>query len=276
MCDREPLNEQKLLYADRVAEWFMTDTAELFDRVMQGEEGASALDARNRLSCYLEYKNNTSVGMAEISAYLENGGYEAEKIAEFFEKCEAEAEQNSLASGYANFAWRKDYILYEFFDHDDFGERIPCCGADFRLLLQTCAKYSKYMSFILENDELERFPVLKEHLVTRNEHHWLSGVYNKQLRYSQDSEVCFFNVTEQLLEGLLEIADDLWAFTHYYEFDNPEDPTFYRADGSVFFTSVTHEGEAEFSLRENETIEAFVTDAEKVQCCREELPESYY
>ena len=276
MSDREVMNEQKLLYADRVAEWFMSDTAELFDRVMKDEDGASALTARNRLSCYLEYKNSAPAGKAEIVEYLRNGGYEDDKIERFFEKCEKEVEQNSIESGYANFAWRKDYNLYEFRDHDDFGERIPCSGHDLELLWGTCAKHAKYVSFVLENDELEHFPVLKEHLVTRDEHHWLSGIYNRQLRYSQDSEVYFFNVTEKLLSGLFAIADDLWAFTHYYGFDNPEDPTFYREDGSVFFTAVTHEGEAEFTLREDENIDDFINSTECVDCYREETPEAYY
>jgi hypothetical protein len=48
-------------------------------------------------------------------------------------------------------------------------------------------------------------------------------------------------------------ADQLYAWLHPFL---PEDPAFYREDGSVLFGSVTHEHDAFFFLTENEIAEA--------------------
>ena len=39
---------------------------------------------------------------------------------------------------------------------------------------------------------------------------------------------------------------------------NPEDPIFYRADGSKFFLSVIHEGELELYVNDSEDISAIL------------------
>lgn len=143
-----------------------------------------------------------------------------------------------------------------FFDYDDAtGSDIIIEGKAFQVLLDLCFRYSKYVSFLTTEADFKKYPNLKSFLV--DEKNMLFEVYNKHLRYSENASVSFFYCTEECQNVIFGISKDLWAFIHGWGFSNPEDPTFYRSDGSVFFSSQIHEGHAAFYPREDEDISAF-------------------
>ena len=143
-----------------------------------------------------------------------------------------------------------------FFDYDDAtGSDIIIEGKAFQVLLDLCFRYSKYVSFLTTEADFKKYPNLKSFLV--DEKNMLFEVYNKHLRYSENASVSFFYCTKECQNVIFGISKDLWAFIHGWGFSNPEDPTFYRSDGSVFFSSQIHEGHAAFYPREDEDISAF-------------------
>ena len=143
-----------------------------------------------------------------------------------------------------------------FFDYDDAtGSDIIIEGKAFQVLLDLCFRYSKYVSFLTTEADFKKYPNLKSFLV--DEKNMLFEVYNKHLRYSENASVSFFYCTKECQNVIFGISKDLWAFIYGWGFSNPEDPTFYRSDGSVFFSSQIHEGHAAFYPREDEDISAF-------------------
>ena len=143
-----------------------------------------------------------------------------------------------------------------FFDYDDAtGSDIIIEGKAFQVLLDLCFRYSKYVSFLTTEADFKKYPNLNSFLVDGK--NMLFEVYNKHLRYSENASVSFFYCTEECQNVILGVSKDLWAFIHGWGFSNPEDPTFYRSDGSVFFSSQIHEGYAVFYPREGEDISAF-------------------
>ena len=148
-------------------------------------------------------------------------------------------------------------MSYLFFDHDGRGDEIPCADYDFELLLNICFQYSEYVSFIVEESDFARYPELISYTVNE-ERDQLLEAYNMHVRYSRESAVSFFYCSEEFKKLILSISKDLWSFIHAWGFANPEDPTFYRRDGSVFFSAIVHEGEAVLYPRKSEDISAFL------------------
>ena len=55
-------------------------------------------------------------------------------------------------------------------------------------------------------------------------------------------------------ELLNSISDDLRDFVNCWGINNPEDPSFYREDGTVFFCSTVHECIFDISIDPNEDV----------------------
>ena len=143
-----------------------------------------------------------------------------------------------------------------FFDYDDVtNSDIIIEGKAFEVLLDLCFRYSKYVSFLTTETDFKKYPNLNSFLV--DEKNMLFEVYNKHLCYSDNASVSFFYCTKECQNVILRISKNLWAFIHGWGFSNPEDPTFYRYDGSVFFSSQIHEGYGTFYPRKGEDISAF-------------------
>jgi len=64
----------------------------------------------------------------------------------------------------------------------------------------------------------------------------------------------------ELCELLLKITDSIFKWIDGWGFKNPEDPCFYRDDGSAFFTSVIHEGVVKLTPRENEDVSKIISN----------------
>ena len=64
-----------------------------------------------------------------------------------------------------------------------------------------------------------------------------------------------------MLRIILRISDNLFGYIDGWGYTNPEDPTFYRSDGSVFLKSEIHEGEVWLMPRNNEDVSQIVADS---------------
>lgn len=135
-------------------------------------------------------------------------------------------------------------------------------GDSFHDLLRVCARYCPVMSVaVLPTDE-EVLSVIRQFLLDEKDvplyqqEKKMAGylVIHGTKLYEQ-----YYRVCPGLLNELANIAsDDLFTMLHGWGYTNPEDPTFYRADGSIFFESVVHEGACYLHARKDEDVDMII------------------
>ena len=147
-------------------------------------------------------------------------------------------------------------IKYRFYDTDITGrENYDITGEHYKEVIQTCCKYCTELSLRIIDPqtcfmiELEQYRIsIDKNIVMAYTH------YYREFSIEYQKEVRFYKVTPALCELLLHISDSVFQWIFAYGYHNPEDPVFYRADGSIFFDCVIHEGYCTFMPRENEDI----------------------
>ena len=151
--------------------------------------------------------------------------------------------------------------IYNFYDTDPTGwEEYDISGEDYKELMRTCCKYSKTMSFIILDpdvvsylNELEKFNVEKD-----------DNIIDEKVRYGRPGQKIqpyrkYYRVCPELCELLISMTDSIFKLLLGWGQTNPDDPTFYRADGSVFFSSIIHEGEITLYPRDDEDVSNIVS-----------------
>lgn len=142
-------------------------------------------------------------------------------------------------------------VKYIFYDTDASGsEEYDLCGEDYKNLIQTCCKYCKTFSVIVSNFENPIVSKLQKFLIPAQD-----NIEFKYPHYGNNlSGVCYYNICSELCDILLQSANGIFEWIDGWNYNNPNDPTFYRNDGSVFFTSTIHEGICVLIPRENEDV----------------------
>lgn len=162
----------------------------------------------------------------------------------------------SVHDTYIVSAWAKADAVTDRDEEREFKEDVEIKGKNFELMLNVCFEYSKYVSFLVTETDFQKYSGLESFLV-QEEKHMLSEMYDKYLRYSRTGIVKFFYCSNEFKSFILSITKDLWSLIHGWGFENPEDPVFYRNDGSVFFSAVIHEGYGTFYPQRDEDVSAF-------------------
>ena len=163
---------------------------------------------------------------------------------------------------------------YRFYDSDDSGkEEYDITGLDYLKLLALCFKYCTSMAFrtcdygyiksIVPNGfEDFRIPVTDNVLAVYDHYQHRSAIMTN---ISGRFEIHHYNLNNKLKTVLSKYPNSVFSWLCTNEFANPEDPSFFRADGSVFFSSVTHEGECTIFLRSNESISELLTNSHWIE-----------
>ena len=144
---------------------------------------------------------------------------------------------------------------------DSVSGSISCdiCGKQYEDLIKLCCKYSSVFSIIVQVPamnvvkELEKFRIERPENIEFNHNHYVT-------KENTEPGGRFYKVCPQLCEFLLDKADSIYEWINGWDFENPEDPTFYRKDGSVFFTSVIHEGEVFLLPRDDEDVSIVINN----------------
>lgn len=142
-----------------------------------------------------------------------------------------------------------DYIFKSWNDSWDFVYDIE--DNMFQLLLEMCGKYCSYASFKYsdsENKEAQNFQVFKKFLVSSNysfsnnlsSGRSFSNQINKQTASPKQEIRYLYNVNTEFIEKMIELSPKLFSWIDGWGYHNPEDPYFYRADGSVFLATSVH------------------------------------
>lgn len=152
--------------------------------------------------------------------------------------------------------------MFYFLDHNDDECRELCIsGQDYALLIDTCFKYSAYLSLnigFLRRKSVE-VKIPKPYTIIEN-----------QSMPTLCDDIAILPCTETSKEYLLHTVNNLFEWIDWYE--NPEDITFYRADGSIFFWSLIHEGVCCLIDRPDEDVSGVVDTPDWHRCPPEEFP----
>ena len=155
-------------------------------------------------------------------------------------------------------------LKYEFYDYDWDGKNeysFDITGEDYKNLIDVCCKYSSVVSFIFFkrnkninlSQELEPYRITCPDSITHTFDHY------KYYNLVKNDEIRYYRVCAEVQCILVHYAESIFEWIQGWDFNNPEDPTFYRNDGSVFFTSTIHEGELSLTPRENENVSNIIS-----------------
>ena len=141
--------------------------------------------------------------------------------------------------------------MYYYHDYDDYkNEDITIEGEDYAELIETCFRYSSYFSLSFASKEIEQ-RVMKSLTPLRRD-----TENRSDLKYR-----CFYKCTEEAKTLFLTNTNDLfeWRKLEFDNLFNPENPRFYREDGSVFFWSEIHEGNCYLYNNADEDVTSIVS-----------------
>ena len=130
--------------------------------------------------------------------------------------------------------------VYRFYDSDYYGnEEYDITGGEYKSLIQLCCDYSKQVSFRYFGDRpTELYEVLenfKEKSIT-----YVSANQSKDTFVSE--EIVYYRVCPEICQILQEKVDGIFKWIYGRGHKNPEDPQFFKSDGSVFLASSIHNG----------------------------------
>ena len=155
---------------------------------------------------------------------------------------------------------------YIFYNTDLTGhEEYDISGEQYHALLEACFKYSDSFSIILSSSckadlskwENYRIPVEAYAKAVYSHYGDINTGTGDKIR---DYEIRQYTLCPELCHLISQHTDTLFSWICGWGFDNPDDPAFFREDGSVFFNSTIHEGECVLYLKANETLSRSLLD----------------
>ena len=144
---------------------------------------------------------------------------------------------------------------YIFYDTDESGnEDYDICGAHYKQLIHLCCQYCTVFSTVVTQPFSEIYGALKQFEIVKP-----SNIEIITGQYGPNGVTRFFYICPELEEVLLKIQG-IFDWMDGWGKHNPMDPTFYREDGSVLFTSTIHDGYCLICPNENENVEKIITN----------------
>lgn len=152
--------------------------------------------------------------------------------------------------------------IYKFCDWsltDD--EDYDIAGEAYQNLIKRCCDICDIVSFIIERPDmcsqkiqkkLNEFSISRPQNITYKFQH-----YGERSNSEENLGVHYYSVCTELCQLLLSSASSIFDWVG---FRMPEDPTFYRNDGTVFFTSTTHEGLLTLMPRNEEDVSDIISE----------------
>lgn len=140
---------------------------------------------------------------------------------------------------------------YVFYDTDFYGtEERDIRGEEYEKLIRICCKYSSVLCLKYLDVSVQAYSNLMDFEITKPEN-ILIGTSNDRGCF----EKRYYKVCPQLCAALLNVADGMFEWLNGWGFKNPENPIFYRSDGTIFFMSEIHDGVCAIMPREDEDID---------------------
>lgn len=146
----------------------------------------------------------------------------------------------------------KSTRIYKFYDTDDLGMgEYDVAGADYVKLIEACCKHCTFFSLVITNPDSAILEKLQPFEISK------SDVIKFEFDHYEKSSVTvkYYKVSSALCKTILSQTNSIFCWINGWGFSNPEDPTFYRDDGSVFFTSTIHEGECTLMVQDEDVFD---------------------
>ena len=156
--------------------------------------------------------------------------------------------------------------IYKFYDTDLTGqEDYDIAGDQYKNLLKLCFKHSSTVSVIISPNYVDNIQSWEKYQIPVT-----PNVQNVYYHYGQPSsenpnKIGHYEIRHYRLDGglqdlLISHTDSIFKWTYAWGYNNPDDLAFFRPDGSVFFSSIVHEGECTLSINEGEEVRGFISD----------------
>lgn len=137
---------------------------------------------------------------------------------------------------------------YQFSDTDLYGQAdYDIIGEQYQELLNTCFRYCSTFAVILApgtSADISTWEPYRIPVTTTVREVYCH--YGKPSAENQDHighyEIRYYRLNAILMQMISQKTQSLFSWISGWGLDNPNDPTFFREDGSVFFSSVIHEG----------------------------------
>ena len=139
--------------------------------------------------------------------------------------------------------------IYRFYDTDYYGnEEYDITGEEYKQLIQTCCEHSEKMSFkYFSNKPTDLYQKLKKFKICSDI--FTHKGYNDIVSHE---EVVYYRVCSELCYILQQEANGIFEWLYGRNYKNPEDPCFYRKDGTFFLATSIHNGEITIFGKDNE------------------------
>lgn len=142
-----------------------------------------------------------------------------------------------------------------FYDWDPYtNEDLYLCGDAYKALIDFCFSHSKTVSFMDYYSNtipswLKKYEIDQPKEITVSYFKLGMGT-----RDQSELNLHFYRICPEIHKWMLESANGIFEWLDGWGFHNPENPIFYREDGSIVFCSVIHDGEIFVQYREDEDV----------------------
>ena len=158
---------------------------------------------------------------------------------------------------------------YEYFNYNFYGDcntDYSFVGSDLKELFETCFKYcDSFVVRLVTRCTAEKLPSsLDKYRISISEE--ISDMYGEMIIIGSDEkqELRRYKLSPEVKEFILSFTDDLFKWGRRgFEIQNPEDPAFFREDGSLFFYSSIHDDYCELYVRDGEDVSHIVDKKNK-------------
>ena len=159
-------------------------------------------------------------------------------------------------------------LAYNYYDTDQTGfAELDIEGEHYLELLEICFYYCASFSWrirgkgVTEPGNICQFQIP----VTSNVVNAYSHFYHQDSKLWID-EVRHYKIVPETIRAFRSVTDSIFKWINGWGNCNPEDPIFYRKDGSVFFSSVIHEGKCTLLPNSGEDVNEIFKYGNWVKC----------
>ena len=147
---------------------------------------------------------------------------------------------------------KRKVTKFVFLDTDSSGkEEYDIRGDEYKRLIRFCCEHAAYLAVIATNPDsvlLEKFAPYEIEKPS-----CISYIYEHYGKAPID--VRYYAICTQLFVLITEHTNNIFSWINGWGYCNPEDPVFYRKDGSVLFDSVIHDGVCTLYIEEEDPSE---------------------
>ena len=146
---------------------------------------------------------------------------------------------------------------YCFRDTDASGDaEYDIIADEYEVLLNICVTYCKYLTIRICCNDI----VLPARMLA-HQTELLPEMKTKYAHYGDaNGRIIAFRVYPEIVTDMIGVASSVFSWTSGWGLHNPDDPAFFREDGSAFFYSVVHEGKCVIEQKAGEDIGAIIHD----------------